>query len=187
MHSRFAVGAGALALTAAFLGASPAQAAPAKVQDPVAAQAVPTAGVSIVNTYNNRCLTAMGTFSGASAQLWDCTGDARQKWSVNWIYTPAGGHYELRNSAGGLCLDADWSTIGGNGTRAQVWECVSAQTNQHWRFEPATNQPDVYRLRTEYNGRCLDGNHQDLGGNGGRVQLWDCYGDSQVNQLWRVV
>ncbi|WP_371557704.1 RICIN domain-containing protein [Streptomyces longwoodensis] len=186
-RTRTAVITGTLTLTAALLGAAPAGATPTGALDPVAAQTVPTAGVSVVNTYNNRCLTAMGTFSGASAQLWDCTGEARQKWTVNWVYTPIGAYYELRNSASGLCLDADLNTIGSNGTRAQVWECLgTVQTNQHWRFEPATNQADVYRLRTQYNGRCLDGQYQQLGGNGGRVQLWDCYGDGQVNQLWKV-
>ncbi|MEU3290707.1 hypothetical protein OG739_29115 [Streptomyces longwoodensis] len=45
-------------------------------------------------------------------------------------------------------MDADDNTIGSNGTRAQVWECLgTVQTNQHWRFEPATNQADVYGLR----------------------------------------
>lgn len=182
--------AAALALGTALLAAAPAQASPAGAAaptqaSPAGAAAVPVTGVTVKNLYNGRCLHDTGVAYGAAAQLRNCDGSSAQRWSFSWVYTPAGGYYELRDSTG-VCLDADVQTIGSNGTPVATWNCVSGATNQHWRFEPATNRPDVYRIRVETNQRCLDGAYETINDNGGRVQLWDCYGDSQLNQLWQI-
>ncbi|MET8973711.1 RICIN domain-containing protein [Streptomyces hydrogenans] len=192
----------AVVVPAALLGAAtPSQAGPAPTQARTAsvapaAQEQATAGaalaaagsVTIKNRYNDRCLRAKGDVAGFDAQLTNCdAGDARQWWDIVWVYTAAGGYYELRNAANGLCLDADWGSIGANGTRMQVWTCEgTAQTNQHWRMRPITNLPNTYAVTVETNNRCLDGHFQTIEQNPGRVQLWDCLGTGQINQHWRI-
>ncbi|MYV51644.1 RICIN domain-containing protein [Streptomyces sp. SID3212] len=165
------------------LGAVPAQAAPT----PVGAAMSAAADVTVKNAYNGRCLQAMGAFPGAITRLVDCADtNTAQKWDVAWVYTEAGGYYELRNAASGLCLDADWGSIGGNGTRTQVWDCVASQTNQHWRMKPITNRPATYQVTVETNGRCLEGAMETINANQGKTQLWNCLGSSQVNQHWQI-
>ncbi|WP_405792728.1 RICIN domain-containing protein [Streptomyces sp. NBC_01506] len=179
-----AVLASAVTIGAWVFGAVPAQAAPASA--PVGPAAL-AADVTVKNAYNGRCLQAMGAFSGAITRLVDCAAtNTAQEWDVAWVYTEAGGYYELRNAASGLCLDADWGSIGGNGTRTQVWDCVAAQTNQHWRMKPITNRPDTYQVTVETNGRCLDGAMETISTNQGKTQLWNCLGSNQVNQHWQI-
>lgn len=80
------------------------------------------------------------------------------------------------NSAGGgRCLDADTNTIGGNGTKVQLWDCSGAK-NQHW------NRLSDSTIRNVWSGRCLDADTNTIGANGTKVQLWDCNGWS--NQAW---
>ncbi|MFJ8133026.1 RICIN domain-containing protein [Streptomyces hydrogenans] len=174
--------------------ARPAPVAPAApeagAQERATAGAALAAGgsVTIKNRYNDRCLRAKGDVAGFDVQLANCdAADPRQWWDVVWVYTAAGGYYELRSAANGLCLDADWGSIGANGTRTQVWTCEgTAQTNQHWRMRPVTNLPNTYTVTVETNNRCLDGHFQTIDQNPGRVQLWDCLGTGQINQHWRI-
>ncbi|MGX2995588.1 RICIN domain-containing protein [Streptomyces sp. JNUCC 64] len=168
---------------------SSAAKAPAAPEQLAAGKRLAAAGsVTIRNRYNDRCLQAKGDVIGSDVRLLNCdANDARQKWDIAWVYTSAGGYYELRNASSGLCLDADWGSIGANGTRTQVWDCVgSAQTNQHWRIRPVTNLPNTFTVTVETNGRCLDGHLQTINDNPGRTQLWDCLGTAQVNQHWRI-
>ncbi|MER5741272.1 MULTISPECIES: RICIN domain-containing protein [unclassified Streptomyces] len=187
----------AVVVPAALLGtaAAPAQAAPpapvtaAAPEQVAAGTALAAAGsVTIKNRYNDRCLRARGDAPGFDVQLANCdAGDPRQQWNIAWVYTAAGGYYELRSVPSGLCLDADWGSIGANGTRMQVWTCEgTAQTNQHWRMRPITNLPNTFSVTVETNNRCLDGHFQTIDQNPGRVQLWDCLGTGQINQHWRI-
>ncbi|GHB11475.1 RICIN domain-containing protein [Streptomyces termitum] len=179
----------ALLVPAAQAQAGPAPAGPAVQERAAAGEALAAAGtVTIKNRYNDRCLRAKGDVAGFDVQLANCdANDPRQKWDIAWVYTPAGGYYELRSAPSGLCLDADWASIGGNGTRMQVWTCAgTAQTNQHWRMRPITNLPDTFSVTVETNSRCLDGHFQTIDQNPGRVQLWDCLGTGQINQHWRI-
>jgi hypothetical protein len=48
---------------------------------------------------------------------------------------------------------------------------------------PAAGDPE-YRFTNVASGRCLDAKAQQIGSNGTAVQLWDCYGTGQLNQLW---
>ncbi|GLF99530.1 RICIN domain-containing protein [Streptomyces yaizuensis] len=172
---------------------APAATAPAKATPGAVAAAgkkLAAAGdVTIQNRYNNRCLQAKGDAPGFDVRLMDCdANDPRQQWDIAWVYTQAGGYYELRSAPSGLCLDADWASIGGNGTRMQVWTCQGTdQTNQHWRMRPVTNLPNTFEVTVETNNRCLDGDLNSIGWNGGRVLLWNCLGPAQVNQQWRIV
>ncbi|GAA1153635.1 hypothetical protein GCM10009664_21990 [Kitasatospora gansuensis] len=88
----------------------------------------------------------------------------------------------LTNGNGGQCLDADLGTIGGNGTRVQLWGC-NGWSNQTWIWTPAPGQPvGYYKIQTEKNYRCLDADLGTINGNGTKVQLWDCNGWD--NQIW---
>jgi hypothetical protein len=91
---------------------------------------------------------------------------------------------KIRNFAGGRVLDADTNTIGGNGTKVQLWDDYGAgQTNQWWSFG-ATDVPGVYKIYNNDGGRVLDADTNTLGGNGTVVQLWEDLGGSQRNQFW---
>jgi hypothetical protein len=95
--------------------------------------------------------------------------------------TPAvqtGSYRNLVNEDSGRCLDADANTIGGNGTKVQLWDC-NGQTQQYWLLTPSGQG---YQIKNERSGRCLDADTNTAGSNGGRVQLWDCNGKPQ--QQW---
>src|SRR5207244_8351040 len=110
--------------------------------------------------YNDKCLDAdLATIgaNGTKVQLWDCNGQAQQR----WILDDADG--TLRNASSNRCLDAD----GANGTRVQLWDCNGGpQQRWHWAFGPS--------LRVGADGRCLNADVNTIGANGTKVQLWDC-------------
>lgn len=74
----------------------------------------------------------------------------------------------------GFCLDADLATIGGNGTRIQLWTC-NGTNQQKWKFNGSVAGP----IQSIYNGRCLDGDLGQINNNGAKVQLWDCNNTAQ--------
>lgn len=43
-----------------------------------------------------------------------------------------------------------------------------------------------YDITNNATGQCLDADANYIGGNGTPVQLWDCYGTGQLNQIWYV-
>jgi hypothetical protein len=52
---------------------------------------------------------------------------------------------------------------------------------------PASAATDpVFRFTNIASGRCLDAKAQQIGVNGTPVQLWDCYGTGQLNQVWTI-
>src|SRR6266540_2701085 len=81
-----------------------------------------------------------------------------------------------------ICLDADNSTLGQNGTVVQVWEC-NGWLNQAWAFEPVPDQPGFYTIRNLGHDKCLDADTGTIGRQGAVVQMWDCNG--WKNQQWR--
>jgi hypothetical protein len=147
---------------------------------------------NITNFASLRCLDAKAEQlgrNGTEIQLWDCygSGQLNQLW---FKYIPGGTYrMQLRSRYDGRCLDADWQTIGSNGTngtKVQLWDCYGAQQrNQLWYLE-LTPTFRVYQIRNVQSGRCLDADYHGIGGNGTRVQLWDCYGPGSHNQLWRL-
>ena len=74
------------------------------------------------------------------------------------------------------CLDADLNTIGSNGTKLQLWDCLG-NPNQKWTRSGA-------QLRSAQNDACLDGDTNTIDGDGTKVQLWQCLSDTQTNQHW---
>jgi hypothetical protein len=85
---------------------------------------------------------------------------------------------EIVNDYSGRCLDADLNTIGGNGTKVQLWDC-NGQSQQQWYLTPYGGG---YQIKNGRSGRCLDADLNTIGTNGSRVQLWDCNGSPQ--QTW---
>ncbi|HTU97284.1 MAG TPA: RICIN domain-containing protein [Solirubrobacteraceae bacterium] len=150
--------AGAAALTMALAVAVPgaALAAPAS-----------NGGSRIVGVPSGRCLDVIGgaTQPGTRVQLFNCLGDPQQAWT----YT--GGQLQVYTGSQTLCLDADSTDNGADGTPIQVWACRGT-ANQRWTAEADGS------LRSVAYGRCLDAVNGGQA-NGTRLQLWDCIGDAQ--------
>lgn len=74
------------------------------------------------------------------------------------------------------CLDADLNTIGGNGTKVQLWDCISfpdgtVPANQAWFI---TQIPEgFYRFQSAASGRYIDADLNTINRNGTKIQLWD--------------
>jgi hypothetical protein len=127
----------------------------------------------------NICLDAdNGTHgqNGTKVQLWQCNGWDNQAWFLVPIPGKPSGWYTITNLGHNRkCLDADNGTIGGNGTRVQMWDC-NGWVNQQWLlFGDHTIQNASSR-------RCLDGDTRTLPANGTKVQLWDC--NNGAHQAW---
>ena len=103
--------------------------------------------------------------NGAIVQVWQCNGDANQKWQVFSDGT-------IRHN--GLCLDATgYGTA--NGTKVQLWACTGG-ANQKW---------DTKDWRIHYDNpaavnKVLDDTRS--GGNGTQQQIWTNTGGA--NQYW---
>ncbi|WP_375495716.1 RICIN domain-containing protein [uncultured Nostoc sp.] len=83
-------------------------------------------GNALVNG-GGKCLDVhapdMGT-NGGKVQVWDCSGQPQQQWTLK--------DNALVNG-GGKCLDVHAPDMGTNGGKVQVWDC-SGQPQQQWRF-----------------------------------------------------
>jgi hypothetical protein len=104
-----------------------------------------------------------------------------------WV-APEGFEYRIFSFPVGnrvRCLDAD-NRFNENGMLVQLWDCLGtdpSHNNQIWTFEK-TNVKGLYRIRSKFNGRCLDADLGSINGNATWVQLWDCLGLNQKNQFW---
>ena len=93
----------------------------------------------------------------------------------------------LGPGANARVIDADWNTLGKNGTKIQLWD-KNGSENQNWNFVYAHKGKDVYQIVSSspkagiY--KYLDANYDDLGKNGGKVQLYQ--DANSQNQLWKV-
>ncbi|MFG1948702.1 ThuA domain-containing protein [Nonomuraea sp. NPDC048826] len=114
---------------------------------------------------SNRCLDVSGASqaNGAQAQLWDCHGQANQRWTA----TAAG---ELR-VYGGKCLDV-YGAGTANGTNVIIWDC-NGQNNQKWRLNA---DGTITAVGAD---KCLEVNGT---ANGARARIWTCTGGT--NQRW---
>jgi hypothetical protein len=91
--------------------------------------------------------------------------------------------YGVWSWAGG-CMDADDDTIRQNGGKVQLFDC-NRSVFQQWFFD-GTGVKGLFRIRTVYRSDgCLDADNGV--GAGGRIQVWQCLGTSQHNQLWWLV
>ncbi len=135
----------------------------------------PTPSGSLLQTqYGGRCLdvdTNGGGVNGNKVQLWDCVGNANQRWTLNSDGT-------IRSSYGNRCLDVDTNGGGVNGNKVHMWDC-SGGANQKWTR--GTNGT----FRSQYANRCLDVDTNGGGANGNKIQIWDCSGG--INQNWNIV
>ena len=135
---------------------------------PVGAPPVGTA-VALTNPQSNRCLDVAGSdpTPGARTIIWDCHGDANQRWTR----TAAG---ELR-VFGDRCLDVDGNgTV--NGTKIQIWTC-NGGPSQRFTFGPNGAMVGAG------SGKCVD---VTAGGtaNGTLIELWEC--NNTGAQRWSV-
>ncbi|MER5642957.1 lectin [Streptosporangium sp. NPDC002524] len=128
----------------------------------------PTPGTGAIRgAGSGRCLDVSGVSqaNGAQVQIWDCNGQANQRWTT----TGAG---ELR-VYGNKCLDvANQGTA--NGALVQIWDC-NGQNNQKWRLNTDGTITAVGASK------CLDvpGNAT---ANGVKLAIWTCNG--AANQRW---
>jgi hypothetical protein len=113
--------------------------------------------------------------NGTVVQLWDCWGGANQLWNMLSDGT-------IMNLQSHRCLDADAPTINVNGTKVQLWDC-NGGPNQKWNWPGYGYGTSVLGSanRNAQSYRCLDADAGG-GGNGTKVQLWDCWGG--INQFW---
>jgi hypothetical protein len=123
--------------------------------------------VTIVGTASGRCVDvpASSTTNGTQVQLWDCHGNANQRWT----YTA---NRQL-TVYGNKCLDANGQGTS-NGTTVVIWDC-NGQANQQWNIDATGAITGVQ------SGLCLDASGAGTA-NGTRIQLWSCHGGS--NQKW---
>ncbi|WP_329789710.1 RICIN domain-containing protein [Lentzea sp. DG1S-22] len=85
----------------------------------------------------------------------------------------------------GRCLDAALEEIDRNGGKVQMWTCGLAGDEQQWRYD---HLPDIGAgayIVSQANGKCLEVAPEELGAEGGRLQMWDCTG--RVEQRWEVI
>ncbi len=126
----------------------------------------PSSTFTLRGVGSNRCLDITGASqaNGALAQLWDCNGQANQRFTA----TAAG---ELRVYGDTKCLDvADTA----NHTAVRLWDCTGG-ANQRFRLDTDGTVTAIG------SGRCVDATGAGTA-NGTRVIIWDCSGNS--NQRW---
>jgi hypothetical protein len=125
-------------------------------------------GQRIVGGQSGRCVDVpnASTVNGTQVQLWDCSGQANQLWTVT-----AG--RQLSVYGGTKCLDASGQGTT-NGTQVIIWDC-HGQANQQWNVNSNGTITGVQ------SGLCLDANAAATA-NGTKLILWSCNG--QTNQQW---
>jgi alpha galactosidase A-like protein/ricin-type beta-trefoil lectin protein/alpha galactosidase C-like protein len=122
---------------------------------------------AIVGQQSNRCVDIdnSSTTNGTQAQLWDCNGQANQRWT----YSSA----KQLTVYGNKCLDA-YGQGTTNGTKVAIWDC-NGQSNQQW----AVNSDGT--IRGVQSNLCLQASGSATA-NGTKMVLWSCgTGD---NQKW---
>ncbi|MFD7319519.1 non-reducing end alpha-L-arabinofuranosidase family hydrolase [Streptomyces sp. NPDC059875] len=130
--------------------------------------AKPTDGTGeIKGVASGRCIDVPGsaTANGTQAQLWDCSGQANQRWT----YTAA----KQLKVHDNKCLDAK-SKGTTNGTSVVIWDC-NGGANQQWNVNADGTITGVQ------SGLCLDAVGAATA-NGTRIQLYACA--SVGNQKW---
>ncbi len=123
---------------------------------------------AIVGRQSARCLDINdnATANGTQAQLWDCNGQANQRWTYS-----TGRQLSVYN--GTKCLDA-YDNGTANGTQVVIWDC-NGQSNQQWTLNADGT------VRGVQSGLCLDASGGGTA-NGTKIVLWSC--GSGDNQRW---
>nr|WSW66625.1 lectin [Streptomyces sp. NBC_00995] len=116
-----------------------------------------------------KCLDATGNTGadGTPVQLWDCTGGANQRWTVQ-------GDGSIRTL--GACLDVTSGSTA-NGAKVQLYTCNGTGA-QRWTYNASTG--DIVNTAAD---KCLDVTDRSTA-NGARAQIWTCTG--AANQKWHL-
>ena len=123
--------------------------------------------VELVGGQSGRCIDDpnSSTTNGTQMQLFDCNGNANQRWT----YTGS----KQFTLFGNKCLDASGRGTT-NGTPVIIWDC-NGQTNQQWNVNSNGTITGVQ------SGLCLDATGA-VTANGTKIIIWSCNGGS--NQQW---
>ncbi|MEU7876321.1 lectin [Dactylosporangium sp. NPDC049140] len=126
-----------------------------------------SSGVEVVGGASGRCLDVSGqsTANGAQVQLYDCHGQANQRFT----YTAS----KQLQVYGNKCLDANGRGTT-NGTTVIIWDC-NGQSNQQWNVNTNGTVTGVQ------SGLCLDASGAATA-NGTKIVIWSCNGGT--NQQW---
>jgi hypothetical protein len=163
--------------------------------------AAPVAG-NIQGRDSGRCLDVRGGLGqGANAtpvQVYDCLGlpQYNQRWTYSFVFhsTYWGRDvFQIKSQdTGSRCLDVRGGPGSvGNATPVQVYDCLGVgQTNQLWIFVSSDNGNGWQIIdydSTLSEPKCLDvRGGPGQGVNATPVQIYDCLGANQTNQLWYI-
>ena len=116
--------------------------------------------------FGGKCVDVSGanTANGTPIQLYDCNGNAAQRWTV--------GNSDSSIQALGKCLDVAGGAIT-DGAQVQLYDCNGTGA-QKWTAGSG-------RLLNPQSGKCLDASGNSSA-NGTRLTLWSCHGNA--NQIW---
>jgi len=123
--------------------------------------------VELVGGQSGRCIDDpnSSTTNGTQMQLFDCNGNANQRWT-----STASGQLTV---FGNKCLDANGRGTT-NGTAVIIWDC-NGQTNQQWNINSNGTITGVQ------SGLCLDATGAATA-NTTKIIIWACNGGA--NQQW---
>jgi len=144
---------------------------------------------SISEKANGRCLDADANTlgkNGTKIQLWDCHsgGGPNQDWKFERVGDDT---YLIKSQVSKtkvVALDADWPTLGENGSKVQLWT-THGRANQQWIVKKNPN--GTYRISSaepKAKKMSLDADSHDLM-NGTKVQLWSQNGNPV--QQWALI
>jgi hypothetical protein len=125
---------------------------------------------ALAGRQSGRCLDInnSSTTNGVQAQLWDCNGQANQRWT----YTSG----KQLTIYGTKCLDA-YNRGTTNGTTVVIWDC-NGQNNQQW------NMNSDGTIRNVQSGLCVDASGAATA-NGTKIILWSCGTGDNQKWSWR--
>jgi lysophospholipase L1-like esterase len=136
------------------------RAVPGAIGDPGS----PSTSGALVGSASGRCLDLpnSATANGTQPIIWDCSGGANQRWTVNGR--------ALQSL--GKCLDSPTNAT--SGVKVQLWDCHGG-ANQQWTLGANGS------ISNAQSGLCLDVNNNATS-NGSLVVLRTC--TAAANQLW---
>jgi hypothetical protein len=128
-------------------------------------------GTLISKVGTNKCLDirAYDVTNGNNTQLWDCHGEANQKWMFD-----SNGMIRSQSNLN-KCLDPEGPSYA-NGTEVQVWDCIEGYAYHKWIRNPNGSISPFYARH-----QCIEV-QPGRSGNGSRIQLGSCNGLD--NQRW---
>ena len=142
---------------------------PSPTPSPTSSPSPSPSGGRIVGRASGRCvdITGPNTADGTPLQLWDCTGNWNQRWTLT--------NGAFVNPQSGKCMNVSGTA---NGTRVTLSTC-NGGGGQQWQVRTNGNITNVQ------SGRCLDAVGQGTA-NGTRIQIYDCVAAGQANQQWNL-